>query len=561
KKLNKAQIVETDIADSVDNIVEPVVPISLRTSGHLMLGVVKIYSRKVRFILKECKEVETRIKLQIVPETKVDLAENRNTAPVNTITLPDRTNEIDLMMPDIDLTLLVNPAALSQVPYLDQVQDFVMSEEFEWREDNSANFVPSAQTPTQATPIVDTPGIETTTPSGLDTDVYNQPIADLPPLDFDDNNFGGGGDFGLETPPGTPGPGLHEESPAPTEREQGGAEDQQEPKQQQQEEEEEEEEAPAAGNKRKRGIVLDKQTRIPPAKFTKLLADTSNIVRVPQRAPATREEFDAYQAQPRNLFKEPNLPPHLINSEYAKLYAKCTSRYNAREDPTSEAFLRARNLPDAAPAARDTPVPATPAGDVVGTPGPVTPAGSVAPDSVEQNRERITEMDEPGGFGGFDDNFEFEPTAATPGGDVDTPEVSRRKSRKSLLQSPLQTFDVDIQDRALEYARRKSGIIEEQRSLEQRRREKQAQHEQLKSAYKGKNITDSTIQIMGVLQEHFKKTGDDSLVLQELTQDMKRTAAARCFYETLVMKTRNLINVDQPAPFDPITIVNKAIDV
>jgi cohesin complex subunit SCC1 len=63
KKLTKNQISETDITDSVDNIVRPVVPIALRTSGHLLLGVVKIYSRKVRYVLQECKEAETKIKL------------------------------------------------------------------------------------------------------------------------------------------------------------------------------------------------------------------------------------------------------------------------------------------------------------------------------------------------------------------------------------------------------------------------------------------------------------------------------------------------------------------
>jgi cohesin complex subunit SCC1 len=63
KKLTKNQITETNISTSVKDIAEPVVPIALRTSGHLLLGVVKIYSRKVRYVLQECKEAETKIKL------------------------------------------------------------------------------------------------------------------------------------------------------------------------------------------------------------------------------------------------------------------------------------------------------------------------------------------------------------------------------------------------------------------------------------------------------------------------------------------------------------------
>jgi cohesin complex subunit SCC1 len=47
KKLTKIQIFQTDISKSVDSIVNPSVPLALRVSGHLLLGVVRIYSRKV----------------------------------------------------------------------------------------------------------------------------------------------------------------------------------------------------------------------------------------------------------------------------------------------------------------------------------------------------------------------------------------------------------------------------------------------------------------------------------------------------------------------------------
>ena len=43
----QVQIFQTDISKSVDNIVNPSVPLALRVSGHLLLGVVRIYSRKV----------------------------------------------------------------------------------------------------------------------------------------------------------------------------------------------------------------------------------------------------------------------------------------------------------------------------------------------------------------------------------------------------------------------------------------------------------------------------------------------------------------------------------
>jgi cohesin complex subunit SCC1 len=45
KKLARPQIFATDIAETVDSIVHPAVPLALRVSGHLLLGVVRIYSQ------------------------------------------------------------------------------------------------------------------------------------------------------------------------------------------------------------------------------------------------------------------------------------------------------------------------------------------------------------------------------------------------------------------------------------------------------------------------------------------------------------------------------------
>ncbi len=63
KKLGRGQIFSTDIASSVDNIVNPSVPLALRVSGHLLLGVVRIYSRKVKYLQKDCEEAMVKIKM------------------------------------------------------------------------------------------------------------------------------------------------------------------------------------------------------------------------------------------------------------------------------------------------------------------------------------------------------------------------------------------------------------------------------------------------------------------------------------------------------------------
>lgn len=82
KKLTKAQIFQTDIRKSVgtflfflnilvqisliyesDSIINPEVPMALRMSGHLLLGVTRIYARKVKYLLAECNEALVKIKM------------------------------------------------------------------------------------------------------------------------------------------------------------------------------------------------------------------------------------------------------------------------------------------------------------------------------------------------------------------------------------------------------------------------------------------------------------------------------------------------------------------
>lgn len=47
-RLKRQQINSTSIEASVDTLLDPEVPLALRLSGQLLLGVVRIYARKVR---------------------------------------------------------------------------------------------------------------------------------------------------------------------------------------------------------------------------------------------------------------------------------------------------------------------------------------------------------------------------------------------------------------------------------------------------------------------------------------------------------------------------------
>jgi hypothetical protein len=51
------------INECPDNILNPAQPLALRVSGHLMLGVVRIYSRKVKYLMSDCTEAMWKIKM------------------------------------------------------------------------------------------------------------------------------------------------------------------------------------------------------------------------------------------------------------------------------------------------------------------------------------------------------------------------------------------------------------------------------------------------------------------------------------------------------------------
>ncbi|XP_077225640.1 sister chromatid cohesion 1 protein 4-like [Tasmannia lanceolata] len=99
RKLRKNQVADTDIGVSVDSILFPEAPIALRLSSHLLLGVVRIYSRKVNYLFHDCSEALLKIK-QAFRSTAVDLPPEESTAPYHSITLPETFDLDDFELPD-----------------------------------------------------------------------------------------------------------------------------------------------------------------------------------------------------------------------------------------------------------------------------------------------------------------------------------------------------------------------------------------------------------------------------------------------------------------------------
>ena len=64
RKLSKNHILQSNVESSVNEILkEGQTPMALRLSGQLLLGVVRIYSRKARYLLDDCNEAILKFKM------------------------------------------------------------------------------------------------------------------------------------------------------------------------------------------------------------------------------------------------------------------------------------------------------------------------------------------------------------------------------------------------------------------------------------------------------------------------------------------------------------------
>ncbi|KAG6478656.1 hypothetical protein ZIOFF_062100 [Zingiber officinale] len=91
QKMKKTQIDCVDIPSSADDIMYPRAPIALRLSGHLLIGLVKIYSWKVNYLFQDCNRMLTNTRV-VVASIHINLPTNADKAPFESITLPETYN-------------------------------------------------------------------------------------------------------------------------------------------------------------------------------------------------------------------------------------------------------------------------------------------------------------------------------------------------------------------------------------------------------------------------------------------------------------------------------------
>ncbi|XP_045689424.1 double-strand-break repair protein rad21-like protein 1 isoform X2 [Phyllostomus hastatus] len=95
KKLTKAHVSECNLEITIEKIISPKVKIALRTSGHLLLGVVRIYNRKAKYLLADCSEALLKMKMTFRPGL-VDLPKENFEATYTAITLPEEFHDFEI---------------------------------------------------------------------------------------------------------------------------------------------------------------------------------------------------------------------------------------------------------------------------------------------------------------------------------------------------------------------------------------------------------------------------------------------------------------------------------
>ncbi|KAK6143132.1 hypothetical protein DH2020_023480 [Rehmannia glutinosa] len=199
-KLKKSHYISTNVPSTVEQIMCPEVPIALRISGHLLLGVVRIYSKQVDYFFEDCNEIRITIN-RVFTTVNVNLPNDATHAPFHSVTLPEKLDLDSLELDDYykDCSINVNSVpwlfyATDQIPTGKDPYIVISFDEHDLRdssiiEDNSG----SGPTPMDGDvppPVeLDTAaGLKDPSPSNLsganDRNVGSKSPQDLPSIEF-----------------------------------------------------------------------------------------------------------------------------------------------------------------------------------------------------------------------------------------------------------------------------------------------------------------------------------------------------------------------------------------
>lgn len=126
-KLTKAMVFSTDLRKAVESIISPEVPMALRLTSNLLLGVVRILHRKSKYLLQESSEAMTRLKLAFRSGANTDLpTRSTTTAAYSAITIQPSVDTLNA--PNLDLDLLPARTAPNHTSFLAADRDITIDE-------------------------------------------------------------------------------------------------------------------------------------------------------------------------------------------------------------------------------------------------------------------------------------------------------------------------------------------------------------------------------------------------------------------------------------------------
>ncbi|XP_034393521.1 double-strand-break repair protein rad21-like protein 1 [Cyclopterus lumpus] len=130
RKLTKAHIFECNLETTIKDIISPKMKLGLRTSSHLLVGVVRIYSRKAKYLLADCSDALVKIKMAFRPG-QTDMPLEGLEATLKAITLIEDFTAFDSQLPHLSNIDVVDHFSLNQC----------RSEEITLKEDFGSGFL------------------------------------------------------------------------------------------------------------------------------------------------------------------------------------------------------------------------------------------------------------------------------------------------------------------------------------------------------------------------------------------------------------------------------------
>lgn len=115
KGISKRDVQQTNITSSIKDIVSPSEPLGLRVSGQLLLGIVKIFEKKLKYLQEDASHALAKIKFSFHPNVSISrnddatLTDKQRQAQISkkerSITLPTHMGDIDIDMELLDLPI------------------------------------------------------------------------------------------------------------------------------------------------------------------------------------------------------------------------------------------------------------------------------------------------------------------------------------------------------------------------------------------------------------------------------------------------------------------------